>query len=100
FLEPVRKRAGLDLAALTAVRSREFSTTSFIKDSSFWRRHGTGLRYLRQGSAVWEQYFARAQHHEAALECESASGEGEGGRRSEAAARVQQLSEGWEGNEG
>jgi len=67
------------------------------RDSSFWRRHGTGLRYLRQRPAVWEQHFARAQHYEAALECESAPGEGEGRRRGEADSRLQQLFEGWEG---
>jgi hypothetical protein len=55
---------------------------------------------LRQGSAVWEQYFARAQHHQAALERESAPGEGEGGGRGEAAAGLQQLFEGGEGGQG
>jgi hypothetical protein len=60
----------------------------------YWRRHGTGLRYLRQRSAVWEQHLARAQYHQAALECESAPGEGQGWGRGEAAAGLQQLFEG------
>lgn len=53
--------------------------------------HGTGMRHLRQRTAVRQQHLTRTQRQPAPVECKSAGSQGTGERRSQADPGVHQL---------
>ena len=79
---------------------RPWSEALFHKSSG--AIHVKDLRCLRQRPAIRQQCLARAQHHQAPLECESASGEGQSagsGRQQQKDARMHQLPALGQGNQ-
>jgi hypothetical protein len=62
--------------------------------------HGTDLPGLRQGTAVWKQYFACTQCKPPPVECESASSEGQDCGRGKADTGLHQLYQGWKDRQG